>query len=419
MNERQQLLLAELTRRRGQERLNWLVAQARQREPLPAELRSAAHRVEGCLARLWFVAEHRAGRCWFRCDSDSTIVKAVAGCICEFFTGLTPAEILAGDLAPLHQAGLDRLLTANRRDALSHLSARIRRFAAACLVEAASTPGATQSSAEARWFDAHNHLQDDRFAGRQGELVAACRQAGVARMVVNGACEADWPAVAALARQFPDLVIPSFGCHPWFIDERTPRWRETLARFLDETPGAVVGEIGLDRWKPGLDYTGQEEVFSAQLELAAERNLPASLHCLQAWGRLHELLRAGPCPRRGVLLHSYGGPAELVAPLAGLGAFFGFPGYFLHKRKLRQRDVFRQVPPDRLLLETDAPDQLLPDAANGFPLAAANGAPLNHPANLGGVYHGLAAFLGEPVPALAARVEANFTRLFGPFLRPA
>ena len=43
------------------------------------------------------------------------------------------------------------------------------------------------------FYDAHNHLQDDRFADRQTELLAACAQAGIKRMVVNGACEADWP----------------------------------------------------------------------------------------------------------------------------------------------------------------------------------------------------------------------------------
>jgi TatD DNase family protein len=65
-----------------------------------------------------------------------------------------------------------------------------------------------------RLYDAHNHLQDDRFGGRQAELLAACRQTGLARMVVNGACEADWPQVLALAQAHPE-VLPSFGYHPW------------------------------------------------------------------------------------------------------------------------------------------------------------------------------------------------------------
>ena len=261
------------------------------------------------------------------------------------------------------------------------------------------------------FYDAHNHLQDDRFGGRQLALLAACAKAGVARMVVNGACEADWPQVLALARQSP-LVLPSFGYHPWYLRERTPEWLGRLAGCLEAVPSAV-GEIGLDRWKPGLSYAGQEEVFLAQLALAARRNLPVSIHCLQAWGRLGELLRDHARPARGVVLHSYGGPAELVPGLARLGAYFSFPGYFLHERKLRQRGTFKHIPADRLLVETDAPDQLLPEDRNRWPLAGAEGQTLNHPANLVAVYQGLAEVLGERVEDLAARVEENYLRVFG------
>jgi TatD DNase family protein len=261
------------------------------------------------------------------------------------------------------------------------------------------------------FYDAHNHLQDERFGGQQPELVAACQRAGVARMVVNGSCEQDWPQVLALARQHP-IVLPSFGCHPWYVHERTPDWLATLARCLDQIPGAV-GEIGLDRWKPDLSYDGQEEVFVAQLRLAAERNVPVSIHCLQAWGRLHELLRDNPRPQRGFLLHSFGGPQEMIAPLAKLGAYFSFPGYYLHERKQRQRECFKHVPPDRLLVETDAPDQSLPDNLNRYPLTdGATGKPVNHPANLAVVYEGLANSLGEGVETLAGRVEENFQRFF-------
>jgi TatD DNase family protein len=278
-----------------------------------------------------------------------------------------------------------------------------------------------------RLYDAHNHLQDERFAGRQEELVAACRAEGVVAMVVNGAGEQDWPEVAALAARFPDLARPSFGYHPWYVGERTPAWQEALARFLDQHPGAAIGEIGLDRWKPGLDFAAQEEVFTWQLRLAAERGLPASIHCLQAWGRMFDLLRAGPRPARGFLLHSYGGPEEMVAPLARLGAYFSLPGYYAHERKHRQRAAFRAVPPDRLLIETDAPDQCLPasGAAEGWLTKASaglerhalrdpqTGKAINHPANLRAVYEFAADLYGEPIGSLAERVEANFLRLFG------
>ena len=197
------------------------------------------------------------------------------------------------------------------------------------------------------------------------------------------------------------------------MKERTDDWQNTLKRCLDEVPSAI-GEIGLDRWIKDHDLPRQEEMFVWQLRLAAERDLPASIHCLQAWGRMLELLQAGPRPRRGFLLHSYGGPPEMIGPLAKLGAYFSFPGYYLHERKARQRETFRHVPPDRLLLETDAPDQPLPEEKNLHPLFdAGTGQPINHPANLGAVYQFVAEMLGEPPESLAARVEENFLRLFG------
>jgi len=284
--------------------------------------------------------------------------------------------------------------------------------------------------------DAHDHLQDGRFAGKQDDLVAAAVRTGVVRLVVNGTGEADWPEVADLARRHPQ-VVPSFGGHPWYLGRRTPDWRRSLERFIDTTPGSAVGEIGLDRWmlenpdrwRARMARTAalptvvtevppsmidQEEAFVWQLRLAAARDIPASLHCLDAWGRMIELLRDYPLPARGFLLHSYSGPAEMVAPLAELGARFGFPGYFLHERKARQREVFREVPPDRLLIETDAPDQSLPSALTTHPsIDAADGKALNHPANLAAVYRGYADFTGEPVERLAARVRRNFTELFG------
>jgi TatD DNase family protein len=182
--------------------------------------------------------------------------------------------------------------------------------------------------------------------------------------------------------------------------------------MLDTVP-AAVGEIGLDRWKPDLSYDGQEEVFIAQLRLAAERNLPVSIHCLQAWGRMLEILKAEPRPACGFLLHSYGGSKEMVKPFADLGAYFSLPGYYAHERKQHQRETFKHVPTERLLIETDAPDQSLPAERNRFPLTdPATGKPLNHPANLRSVYEFAAELRGESVESLAAQVEHNFRQLF-------
>jgi len=274
-----------------------------------------------------------------------------------------------------------------------------------------------------RLYDAHNHLHDDRLKPHLASILGSLQSSGIQRMVVNGACAGDWSAVLELARQ-DQRVVPSFGYHPWYVGERTQDWQRELIRCLDSIPSAI-GEIGLDKWvlenptRLGSPVSAaalpeQEEVFVWQLRLAAERNLPVSIHCLQAWGALLEILRREPRPARGFVLHSYGGPKELVPPLTKLGAYFSLPGYFAHERKHRQREAFLAVPTDRLLIETDAPDQLLPDARNRHPLTdAASGQPLNHPANLAAVYEFAAELFGEPVGSLEARVEENFQRVFG------
>ncbi len=263
-----------------------------------------------------------------------------------------------------------------------------------------------------KFYDAHNHLQDERLQPHLDGIIEASRASTIAKMVVNGSCEEDWQAVLSLAEKYPE-VIPSFGYHPWYIKERTAQWKEQLSEFLETVPSAI-GEIGLDRWIPDYDLPDQEEVFVWQLRLSAERQLPVSIHCLQAWGKMLEVLQREPRPAMGFILHSYGGPKEMVDPLAKLGAYFSFPGYFAHERKEKQREVFRHVPLERLLIETDAPDQSLPPDRVRFPLSAAgDGKPVNHPANLVAVYEFAAQMLSIPRETFASQIEENFHRVFG------
>ena len=266
-------------------------------------------------------------------------------------------------------------------------------------------------------YDAHNHLQDDRLALVRDAALVELRRLNLRRMVVNGSCEQDWPAVLELAKTCPE-VVPSFGYHPWHIKERSAEWQQNLTRFLDQVSSGI-GEIGLDKWIKEYDVQDQEKVFTFQMNLAAERNLPVSIHCLQAWGRLYDLLRELPRPQCGFVLHSFGGPQEMISPLAKLGAYFSLPGYFAHPRKTRQREAFLQVPRDRLLIETDAPDQPLPAERVRYPLDdPRTGRPLNHPGNLLAVYEFAAELFGESIEALASRIEENFNRLFGRLYRP-
>lgn len=274
-------------------------------------------------------------------------------------------------------------------------------------------------------YDAHNHLQDPALSPHLDEIAAAYAEIGLERAVVNGTCEADWPAVTALARRH-SFVLASYGLHPWDAGNRTPAWFDTLRATLDAAPGAHIGEIGLDRWildsarpddprlaglrRAPLDE--QIEVFRAQLALAAERNLAASIHCLDAFGPLLDALENTPLPARGFLLHAYSGPAEMLPRFLRLGAYFSFNGTFLSARHHRHREVFRQIPLDRLLIETDAPAMPPPESHRAYTFATPDET-LNHPANIATTYAALAGLREVEPAAMNILIAQNFKRLFG------
>jgi len=258
-----------------------------------------------------------------------------------------------------------------------------------------------------RWIDSHNHLQDPRL-GDPGPLIAAMKAAGVIRCVVNATREADWAAVANLADAESGLVVPAFGIHPWHAHTAGPGWLERLRELLEKHPQASIGECGLDRWvsAPGLEI--QRPVFREQVRLARELDRPLTVHCLRAWGALFEVFADTPPPSR-FLMHSFGGSNETARRLIPLGAWFSFSGHFLHPRKSAVLEVFQNLPPARILLETDAPDMLPPAEFITHPLPENH----NHPANLPAIGHALAAALGMSADALADLTRKNAERFFG------
>ena len=275
-------------------------------------------------------------------------------------------------------------------------------------------------------YDAHNHFHDEWLVPHHAAIDAAVRAAGLRRAVVNGACAADWPVIADLARRY-DWVLPSYGVHPWDCGNRASDWLERLSAALAADPRAAVGEIGLDRWmldraRPddprlaGLrraPLPEQGEVMLKQLALATTENRPVAIHCLQAFGALEGLLRHVNVPTRGFLLHAYSGPPEMVKIFADLGAYFSFNAAFTGERHAARREAFRLVPADRLLVETDAPAMPVPPELDRHPLPPSpTGERVNHPANIDLGYTGLAEARQVPLADLAAQVEQNFHRYF-------
>lgn len=265
-----------------------------------------------------------------------------------------------------------------------------------------------QGSGGREFCDAHFHPQDERLNSFREQWLQQARAEGVVRAVANGTGPDDWAKVAALCDSHPQLLA-AYGLHPWKVAEVEDGWQEKLLGFLDTGPACCVGEFGFDRWIRNPDIGAQKAAFVFQWQAALDRGLPATIHCLEAWGILVEQLKeCEPLPR-GFLLHSYGGSPELIQELLPLGAWFSFSAYLLHPRKEKSRESFRRVPLDRLLLETDAPDMLPPKE---FLYEAQEKPDLHHPASLVSFFDEAAKLRAMDSDEFRCIVNENFRRFF-------
>ncbi len=265
------------------------------------------------------------------------------------------------------------------------------------------------------WADAHSHLQDPRLAAHLPQVFARARAAGVGWLHVAATCEADWPAVRAVADAHPGVIV-SFGIHPWFLRGRSARWLRDLREILAARP-AGIGEIGLDaRLDDGLD-ADREAVFRAQLDLSYELALPASLHCRDAWDPMLKILLAAPPHPAGLLIHAYSGPADALPALAEKNVHISFGGTLTRPKNARARENAARVPAGHFLLESDAPD-LPPTLPEGTAphLIGEDGKLLSEPAYIPLAAQFLAQARGTTPGDVAAQTTETFRRLFAKLL---
>ena len=200
-------------------------------------------------------------------------------------------------------------------------------------------------------FDAHNHIQDERLFPILEKVMERARAAGVKHMAVKGCRESDWPKVVEIVNRYPDTHM-AFGLHPWFINGRSSQWSQILEELLTSYPQASVGEIGIDHALEERDDAEQERVFLAQLEIARTFDRPVTIHCRRAWGRLIELLDQFARLPRGMLIHCFGGSAEIATELVRRGAYISFSGSITRPNAKKAGAAIRAVPNDRILIET-------------------------------------------------------------------
>lgn len=274
--------------------------------------------------------------------------------------------------------------------------------------------GGLQAVLMAALFDAHNHLHLPQEGKGAAELVARAQAAGVSRAAVCSTSTQDWAVVASLRAEFPEFVRAQYGIHPWWLTEQSAdqpfAWAPELRARLEADPTAGVGETGLDKSRRSTaSLAAQKRACVEHLRVARDLRRPVTLHCVRAYGSLLELLeRFARDECRGELptcvLHGFRGPPDLVVRFARLGCSFSFGGHPLDAAHL---ELIRSVPRERLLLETDAPDQLPPGAVLGSDRGGAN-----EPANLAAIAAHVAAALAWSVDDLASLTSANAHAIF-------
>lgn len=257
--------------------------------------------------------------------------------------------------------------------------------------------------------DAHAHLQDPRLGKDLAGVMARARIVGVCAVAVCGTREADWQEVLDLARE-DSGIVPMLGLHPWYVKQALPAWERRLGDALGRS-GAGLGECGLDFAVEDGDPTAQESAFRAQVRLARELDRPLSIHCRKAWERLLSIVREEGLPESGAMIHSFSGSAEMVSELQKLGFHLSFSCSITNPTNRKAAKVLPTVRPDRLLLESDAPD-LPPRHLEGWDPDAPN-----EPANVRLVAEAAARLRGEPLERTLELAFANSRRFFGRWLR--
>lgn len=200
--------------------------------------------------------------------------------------------------------------------------------------------------------DAHVHLHHAKEASVAAAIIKDAQKNGVGRFFCNAASPEDWHTLQALSKENPS-IIPFYGIHPWGADKAEKDWKVALGKYLAKRT-CGVGEIGLDHRKD-VDINLQNEIFFAQLEIALERDLPVSIHCVHAWGAVLEKLRSMPFKKMRIMFHLFSGSQEVLSELISMGVYFSFSFGIADCGPEKVRKAFLTAPLDKIFLETDYP----------------------------------------------------------------
>ena len=203
------------------------------------------------------------------------------------------------------------------------------------------------------YFDTHAHYDDDRFAEDREALLEAMPSRGVGLILNPGVTVSSSRAALALAERFPH-VWAAAGVHPEDCAGAGEADWEALRDLCRREKVAAIGEIGLDyHWEDNPPREEQQAVFRRQLSLALALDKPVIIHDRDAHADCLSIVSEFP-GLRGVF-HCFSGSAEMAEQLLRRGWYLGFDGPVTYKNAKKALAVLAVTPPERILLETDAP----------------------------------------------------------------
>jgi TatD DNase family protein len=253
-----------------------------------------------------------------------------------------------------------------------------------------------------RLIDSHAHLQAEAFANDAGDVLARARSTGVVRCLVPGYDVASSRASIELARSLG--IDASAGIHPHVAEESEADWAEIVALASDPSVVAI-GETGLDYDRGFSSREAQLANLLRHLELAADLQKPAILHCRSKPGRhdaQDDLVLALEKVRPPGLLHSFSGPVDYAERALELGLAISFSGLVFRQGEEASAQAARLTPADRLLVETDSPYLAPPGAPRRR----------NEPRYVSVTAYWLAQQRGDDPATLGEVLVANYDRVF-------
>lgn len=209
-------------------------------------------------------------------------------------------------------------------------------------------------------FDTHAHYDDEAFDDDRESLILSLKDRGVVGIVSCGCDIASTVANQNLSHSFDDFYFAA-GFHPENLEDFSVEDLEKLEPFFADEKCVAVGEIGLDYHWMNSTKEKQRELFVAQIELAKAKGLPVIVHDREAHGDTLDILKA---TKPSGVLHCFSGSVEMAREVIKLGMFLGFNGVATFKNARKIPEVIREIPLDRIVLETDCP-YLAPEPHRG------------------------------------------------------